>query len=238
MITPVKRVGLLFLLACYPAFVAAQTAAPVLSNVELSLATEQPGNSPELNLESFDARFENGAMVIHWSTLSERNNARFEVERSVRTHSKGLRPWVTLAFVSGSGTSDTLQSYAYYDEGDVTDAAQVMYRLKQVSFDGSSVYSEVVEATLPAPKAYAVSSYPDPYTAATTIEYAIPRRARVRLTIYNEAGRLVKTLVNSTRKAGRYREVFDATDAAPGLYMYRLETGGRVWVEPVVLVEE
>ena len=122
-------------------------------------------------------------------------------------------------------------------KGDITDAVQVMYRLKQVSFDGSSRYSEVVEATLPAPTAYSVVSYPSPYKTATTIEYAIPKRTRVRLTIYNASGQLIKTLVNGTRSAGRYREVFDPSDAEPGLYMYRLETGGRVWVEPMVLVQ-
>lgn len=235
MSTHLKRVGLLCLLAFYPSIIFAQTA--IDSSIELAVTSEKKPAAVELNLASFDASFENGAMAIHWATLSELNNARFEVERAIRTHSKGLRPWMTLAFVTGSGTTDTLKTYAYYDEGDITDAAQVMYRLKQVSFDGSATYSEVVEATLPAPKAYAVSSYPDPYTAATTIEYAIPRRARVRLTIYNASGQLVETLVSGTRKAGRYRETFNATDAAPGLYMYRLETGGRVWVEPVMLVE-
>ncbi|MEM8487504.1 MAG: T9SS type A sorting domain-containing protein [Bacteroidota bacterium] len=235
MYTQLTRMGLLLLLACYPALVFAQTA--IDSSIELAVTHDKQPAAYELNLESFEASFENGAMAIHWATLTELNNARFEVERAIRTHSKGLRPWMTLAFVTGGGTTDTLQTYAYYDEGDITDAAQVMYRLKQVSFDGSATYSEVVEATLPAPKAYAVSSYPDPYTAATTIEYAIPKRTRVRLTIYDASGKLVKTLVSGTRKAGRYRETFNAADAAPGLYMYRLETGGRVWVEPVILVE-
>lgn len=235
MYSALKRVSLLFVLALNPAVVFSQTA--IDARIELAANDESKSDTYKLSLDSFEATFENGAMAIRWATLSELNNARFEVERAIRTHSKGLRPWMTVAFVTGGGTTDSLQTYAYYDEGDITDAAQVMYRLKQVSFDGSATYSEVVEATLPAPLAYAVSSYPDPYIASTTIEYAIPKRARVRLTIYNASGQLVKTLVNSTRKAGRYRETFNATDAAPGLYMYRLETGGRVWVEPVILVE-
>ena len=45
----------------------------------------EAGSRP-LQLEALSAGYENGAMVLEWITASERNNARYEVERSVRTH--------------------------------------------------------------------------------------------------------------------------------------------------------
>ena len=200
------------------------------------LIETQQDSLTSLELDSFTAGYENGSIGLQWITRSEFNNARFEVERSVRTHEKGARPWATLAFVSGAGTTPNPTTYEYYDKGDVAGASQVLYRLKQVSFDGSTQYSEVIEARLPAPKAYAVSSYTNPYSVSATIEYDIPQRRRVRLTIYDEEGRKVETLVNQIKSPGRYRAVFNALNQDPGLYMYRLEVSGKVWVEPILLV--
>ena len=234
-------VSFIFLFICLQGMCLGQSASRALgSELELALAAPQfVEETPvhKLTLDFFDAAYEDGIMVLHWTTLNEFNNARFEVERLIRTHENGDRPWTTLAFVTGNGTTDTLSAYAYYDKNDITGAAKVIYRLKQVSFDGSSQYSEPIEAILPAPKAYAVSSYPNPYTVSATIEYDIPKADRVRLTIYDDDGRQVDTLVNKRKPAGRYRVVFDAANQDPGLYMYRLEVGGRMWIEPMLLVK-
>ncbi len=185
----------------------------------------------------FDAAYEQGGVVLYWITSEERNNARFEIEKSIRTHEAGAEPWSTLMFISGSGTTDTLSTYSYHDKGDLTGISQVLYRLKQVNFDGTSSYSEAVEAKLPAPDSYAASSYNNPYDLSATIEFDIPKTSRVRLTVYDTEGRHLKTLVNKRVVAGRYRKVFDASNQDPGLYMYRLEAGGRVWIEPILLLQ-
>ena len=224
-----------------PQYVFSQAASTnVVAENKLSglLQDESPDSIlQKLNLASFTAAYENGSIGVHWITRAELNNARFEVERSIRTHEKGMHLWTTLAFVSGAGTTEEPTTYAYFDKGDLAGASQVLYRLKQVSFDGSALYSEVVEATLPAPKAYAVSSFVNPYVKSATIEYDIPQTRRVRLTIYDEEGRRVETLVNQTKLPGRYRVEFNASNQGPGLYMYRLEVAGKVWVEPILLVQ-
>ncbi len=226
-----------------PAHVYGQTASSTIeADIELAVTTGPVARgvsdkNKKFVLDTFDALFEDGAMILQWSTLAEYNNARFEVERAIKTHDRGMGPWRTLSFVAGEGTKDTTTVYSYRDAGDLTGASGVLYRLKQVSFDGSSQYSETIAAELPAPLAYAVSSYPNPYVNTVTIEYDIPKRNRVRLTVYNEEGRLIKTLVNKRIQAGRYRAEFDASNEAPGLYMYRLEVAGRVWIEPILLIQ-
>lgn len=229
-----------------PAFGQSQSVAELLdserirSEDQLSDTTRGGTDAAETRafmLDAFYAGYEQDAIVVSWSTSAERNNARFEVERSVRTHKQGMRPWESLVFVAGHGTSDSLNTYAYFDKGDLTDVSQLMYRLKQVSFDGSIRYTEVIEAKLPPPKAYMASSYADPYARSATIEFSMPAAHRVRLKVYDEGGRLIKTLVNGRKPAGRYRFTFDASKEDPGLYMYRLEMDGRRWVEPILLIE-
>ena len=184
----------------------------------------------------FDAAYENGGVVLYWTTGGERNNARFEIEKSIRSHKAGLGSWSTITFISGNGTTDSLSTYSFHDKSDFAGVSQVFYRLKQVNFDGTYGYSEPLEATLPAPKTFAVSSYNQPYELSATIEFDVPKSTRVRLTVYDAEGRHQQTLVNQKLMPGRYREVFDASNLDPGLYIYRLEARGRSWVEPILLV--
>ncbi|MFK7844331.1 MAG: T9SS type A sorting domain-containing protein [Rhodothermales bacterium] len=232
-----------FLVLFLPVQAHSQTSSSTIDqDIELAVTTESiaEGVSDKIQkvvFDTFDVVFEGDTMILQWSTLTEHNNARFEVERSIKTHDRDMGPWRTLSFVAGEGTTDTTSTYSYHDKGDLTGASRVMYRLKQVSFDGSSQHTETIEAELPAPLAFAVSSYPNPYVNTVTIEYDIPEQNRVRLTVYNEGGRLIKTLVNKRIQAGRYRVEFDASNEAPGLYMYRLEVAGRVWIEPILLIQ-
>jgi hypothetical protein len=70
---------------------------------------------------------------------------------------------------------------------------------------------------------------PNPFNPHTTIRYAIGTDARVRLTVYNVAGRLVRQLVDQRQGPGEYSVVWDGRDnaghsVATGLYFSRLQT--------------
>jgi hypothetical protein len=65
---------------------------------------------------------------------------------------------------------------------------------------------------------------PNPFNPVTTIEYTIPEETDVTLTVFDQLGRLVRSLVKSHQKPGRYSVLFDGSDVASGLYVYRLET--------------
>jgi hypothetical protein len=67
-------------------------------------------------------------------------------------------------------------------------------------------------------------NYPNPFNPTTTIEFALPRRSRVALDLYDLLGRRVRTLVEGTLDAGTHRAVVDASDLAAGVFFYRLVT--------------
>ena len=54
--------------------------------------------------------------------------------------------------------------------------------------------------------------------------------------VYDVLGRLIRTLVNETRPAGRHEVRFDAADLASGLYVVRLVAGTEVRNRTMVLV--
>lgn len=67
-------------------------------------------------------------------------------------------------------------------------------------------------------------NYPNPFNPSTNITYAIARRMRVRLSVFDINGRLVEILWDGIQDAGRYHSVFDASRLSSGVYVYRLDT--------------
>jgi subtilisin family serine protease len=66
-------------------------------------------------------------------------------------------------------------------------------------------------------------NFPNPFNPATTIGYALPRSAYVRLGIYNVLGEQVIILSDGLRERGHHRVVFDGKGLPSGVYFYRLE---------------
>jgi flagellar hook assembly protein FlgD len=73
---------------------------------------------------------------------------------------------------------------------------------------------------------------PNPAHSITTIGFQLPAEQNVRLTVYNAAGQLVKTLVDGHLASGSHQVIWNATDetgksVAGGVYFYRLTAGAQ-----------
>ncbi|MCX6273619.1 MAG: T9SS type A sorting domain-containing protein [Bacteroidetes bacterium] len=90
-----------------------------------------------VELVNFSAREENEIVFIEWTTAAEINNDHFEVEKSVDGVS-----WRTIGMIGGAGNSSSLLHYAFNDETPL--AGFNYYRIKQIDFNGSIIYSEIV----------------------------------------------------------------------------------------------
>jgi len=81
-----------------------------------------------------------------------------------------------------------------------------------------------------------------PFNPQTTLSFSLPVTSHVRLTVYDVSGRLVTTLVDETRGAGRYDVTWDGRDAAQrqvssGVYFYRIDADGFVETKRMVLLK-
>jgi hypothetical protein len=88
---------------------------------------------------------------------------------------------------------------------------------------------------------YLSQNAPNPFAPSTRIAFGLEARAEVRLEIYDVSGRIVRTLVDERRPAGRYLEIWDGRDgegrALPnGVYSYRLRAGPVTRTMKTVLV--
>ena len=98
------------------------------------------------------------------------------------------------------------------------------YRLKQIDLDGTFEYSPVIEIDVSAPNEYTLyQNYPNPFNPSTTIEYSLPEKADVTISIYTALGELVTTLVNGTIEAGYQKANFNAANLTSGTYIYQIK---------------
>lgn len=87
--------------------------------------------------------------------------------------------------------------------------------------------------------ALVLTAHPNPFRPRTTLRFAVPRPGHVRLSIFDVAGRLVRTLVNESRPAGQHSVSWEGRDeagrsVASGVYLYRMEAGDFVATQRIV----
>jgi glucuronoarabinoxylan endo-1,4-beta-xylanase len=80
-------------------------------------------------------------------------------------------------------------------------------------------------------------NYPNPFNPRTVVSSQLPVASQVRLVVYDLLGREVAVLVDERRAAGSYRDTFDASGFASGVYIYRLSAGSFVESRKMVLIK-
>jgi plastocyanin len=68
-------------------------------------------------------------------------------------------------------------------------------------------------------------NYPNPFNPATSISFSIPKSELVNITIYNEIGKKVETIVNQNLTEGSYTINYNAGKLSSGIYFYRIKAG-------------
>jgi hypothetical protein len=111
---------------------------------------------------------------------------------------------------------------------DREDARLAAQRVMAEFGEPNGVAERKPEMTIPSFKLY--QNAPNPFSRQTNISYQLPKAGRIKLSVYNIAGQLVKTIVNGEQQAGSYAEKWDGYDnngrkASNGVYIYCLDNG-------------
>jgi len=80
-------------------------------------------------------------------------------------------------------------------------------------------------------------SYPNPFNPSTTFRFRIHEAGPVSLKIFDFLGREVAVLLNDFRPAGSYSIAWNAGNLASGVYISRLQAGGKVAIQKHLLVK-
>lgn len=88
------------------------------------------------------------------------------------------------------------------------------------------------------PAGYLVlNNYPNPFNSSTEIVYDISSAERVRIDIYNLAGRHVEKLFEGENQPGRHAITWDASRYASGLYYCRISAGTGSCTRKMTLIK-
>lgn len=166
-----------------------------------------------VELTSFGAIYENGQVLLNWTTASELNNAEFEIQRSADGQA-----FESIGSTPGSGTTQLPQAYTYSDWDPIPD--RNYYRLKQVDFDGQFTYSPIVEASISDLGIPILTLSPNPATDEVNLNWGTAY-SFATLSVYDALGRLH---IRKEANQQAYTRL-DISRLTPGMYTVALNVG-------------
>lgn len=88
-----------------------------------------------------------------------------------------------------------------------------------------------------------MQNYPNPFNPETNIRYNLPEAAKVKIVVYDQLGRQVRTLLdNQQQNAGYFSVLWNGRDdagqqVASGLYIYKITASGQALSRKMVLLK-
>jgi len=80
-------------------------------------------------------------------------------------------------------------------------------------------------------------NYPNPFNPTTKIKYSIAKETNVKLSVYDNLGKLVQTIVDKDQPVGNYEVEFNAENLSSGVYFYQLQTPQKSITKKLVIMK-
>ncbi|UCG91815.1 MAG: SBBP repeat-containing protein [candidate division WOR-3 bacterium] len=90
-------------------------------------------------------------------------------------------------------------------------------------------------------RAFLSQNFPNPFKDLTQINYGVPHKTAVNISIYNAAGQCMKTLVDDVKAPGFYKVSWNGTDnmgrsLAMGIYFLRMTTDESIEITKLIQI--
>jgi hypothetical protein len=186
-----------------------------------------------VELNGFTASISGKKVNLEWSTSTETNNLRFDIQRKYDEID-----WLTIGSVKGYGTTTQTHSYSFSDDLNSITSSKVFYRLKQIDFNGSFTFSDAISVTNIIVSLFELEqNYPNPFNPSTSIQYTLGSKQFVSLKVYNVVGKEVAALVNEEKETGYHSIIFNANDFPSGVYYYKISAGSFIQTKKMLLIK-
>lgn len=164
--------------------------------------------------------------AVNEITLSWRDNSDVEDGYIIERKHGQQTSFAALDTLEGSGVK--------YVDKELEINQTYTYRVKVYKDSGVSDYSNEaaliltdVKEEAELPTEYSISqNYPNPFNPTTTITFAIPKRSRVLIKVFDGVGKEVMTVVDREFEPGIFKQNFNADGLTSGIYFYRMESDG------------
>lgn len=180
-----------------------------------------------VELVSFTGSEQNGQVELEWLTASEINNDRFEIEWSKEGYEFSM-----IGTVNGNGNDLDGESYEYVH---VNPSAVNFYRLRQVDFDGTFAYSDVIKVEVNgASGEFGIQVYPNPFKAELNVKFNSQVDQAVAIQLLSSDGRTV--LAEERQVFAGEQSISLSVDNSldPGTYILQVKTAQGLSTKRVV----
>lgn len=181
-----------------------------------------------IELSEFNAEYvpSENVIDIYWTTETERDNDRFELERST----DGLN-FEVIHIMKGAGTTQNETQYYTIDKEPYIGVNY--YRLNQFDINGDSKYSETRTVNVLTDYYDMLSLFPNPTTGKTEVIFNSYTKEEVVLKVIGYDGRaIVNTLINTVPGGNRFD--LDMTGQNDGIYFITITTRDKVYTTKLV----
>jgi len=115
--------------------------------------------------------------------------------------------------------ADKLKGWAYWGVGGI----------HTIVGGDTTIFTSVKSVNTAIPDAFKLfQNYPNPFNPESKIEYSIAKNSKVKINVFDQIGREIKTLINKKQNSGVYEVTFDGTDLPTGVYFYSLFIDGVI----------
>jgi endonuclease I len=170
----------------------------------------------------------NNRAELTWTTLSERNNKGWTIERSANGFD-----FKEITFIDGAGDSETRREYNFFDPEELR--ATRYYRLRQVDFDGKVSFSNTIsiDRTL---TVLGMKVFPNPATDIVNIESLSQNLTDgdVTVTVTDILGRVVIQKNMAVQQGQTLIDSLDISALPSATYFISLQNGSRVTTEKLI----
>ncbi len=167
-----------------------------------------------ITLADFSGKESGDAILLEWSTLSEKNFHYFILQRST----DGINH-TQIANIEGFGNSDVVRNYSYIDKN--ASLGIVYYRLISVDYDGySETFDPISVKFNGGDNADAIQVYPNPiFRNELTVKYLPMGDETVEIALFDHTGNAL------FRSAVSESITIETEDLKPGMYYLKISNG-------------
>jgi hypothetical protein len=190
------------------------------------------GPSTAVAIAAFDVRATSKGVELSWIVATADGLAGFNIYRAEGEEGDYVRV-NTGALVPPGETS--------YRDTEVEPGRTYWYQIGAIDHDGE-FYSMRRSVSTPHRTVELQQNYPNPFNPATRIDYYVPRNVYVTMSVYDVAGRHIRTLVDNPVQTGHHSVVWNGVDArgesvSSGVYFYRMIAGDKAITRKLVVVK-
>ncbi len=186
------------------------------------------GSPVPVTVVSINGHQQNNIIQLKWTTSQEVNIDKYEVQRW------DGKDWATLGSVASLKMAMQNQ---YTFEDNMPLQGMNLYRLRITSEIGSVVYSDIAKVQFESSGNRVYQNVPNPFRNQTVIRLDITQQSRVKVLVFNTAGKQIAVLDNSNRQPGTYLLKWNAGNIPAGTYFYKVIINDAVQTRSMLKIE-